>query len=70
MDNPQKYNSVMRYMGLGMQWLVMLGLAVWGGMALDGRIGWRFPLLTVLLPLLALGVSLWQLVRSFNKPKK
>jgi hypothetical protein len=70
MDNPQKYSSVMRYMGLGMQWLVMLGLAVWGGMALDKRIGWRFPLLTVLLPLLALGISLWQLVRSFNKPKK
>ena len=70
MEDKKGVNDTMRYAGLATQWLVMLGLAVWGGMKLDKMIGWRFPALTVVLPLLALGVSLWQLVKSFNKPKK
>lgn len=60
----------MRYAGLATQWLVMLLLAVWGGMKLDKMIGWRFPVLTVVLPLLALCISLWQLIKAFNKPNK
>ena len=62
--------STMRYIGLGTQWMVMLSIAVWGGWKLDQVIGWKFPLLLILFPLLALGVSLWQLIKEFNKPKK
>ncbi|PZF70902.1 hypothetical protein DN068_20975 [Taibaiella soli] len=69
-DDTKKYTGMMRYAALGTQWLVMLLLAVWGGMKLDKKIGWRFPLLTVLLPLLALVISLWQLIKAFNKPNK
>ena len=60
----------MRYIGLGTQWMVLLLAAVWLGWKADGWIGWKFPVLLITLPLLALGVSLWQLVRAFNKPKK
>jgi hypothetical protein len=69
-DDLKKYNSTMQYVALGTQWAVLLLLAVWGGIKLDKKIGWHFPLLTVLLPLLALVVSLWQLIKSFNKPRK
>lgn len=60
----------MRYAGLGVQWFVLLGAGVWGGMQLDEKTGWSFPVLTICLPLLALGISLWQLVRELSKPDK
>ncbi len=60
----------MKYVGLGTQWMLLLLLAVWGGMKLDGMTGWKVPVFVITLPLLALGVSLWQLIREFNKPKK
>jgi hypothetical protein len=70
MSDAEKYNSTMRYVSLGTQWMVMLLIAVWGGWKLDHVIGWKFPLLLILFPLLALGISLWQLIKEFNKPKK
>jgi len=70
-ERPGKYNSTMRYAGLGMQWMAMLLLAFWLGYRLDFEwIGWKFPLFLILLPLLALGISFWQLMREFNKPKQ
>jgi hypothetical protein len=70
MNKEQKNTSALRYAGLATQWLVMLLVAVWGGMKLDKLIGWKFPVLTVVLPLLALCISLWQIIKAFNKPNK
>lgn len=70
MSESDKYNSTMRYVSLGTQWMVMLGVAVWGGWKLDQKIGWKFPVLTITFPLIALCISLWQLIKEFNKPKK
>jgi hypothetical protein len=61
-----KTNAVLRYAGLATQWLVMLGIAVWGGLKLDERLGFR-ALFVIILPLAALILSLWQLIRSLNK---
>lgn len=71
MSEHRKYNDAMRYVGLGTQLMVLLLLAFFLGYKLDFQwIGWKFPLFLILLPLLALSVSLWQLVKEFNKPKK
>ena len=70
MSSPNRSNDTMRYVGLGSQMMAMLLVAVWGGWKLDNLIGWKFPLLLILLPLLALCVSLYQLIGEFNKPKK
>jgi hypothetical protein len=67
---PRKYNSTMRYVGLGSQMMAALLVAVWGGWKLDKIIGWKFPVLLLLLPLLALIVTLWKLIKEFNKPGK
>lgn len=64
-----KQKNIMRYVGLGTQWMALLLLAVWGGMKLDGKIKWKFPICTVLLPLIALIYSLWKIIREFSKPK-
>ncbi len=60
----------MKFLGLGTQWAVMLLLASWGGYELDQRTGWKFPVFLIVLPLLALGYSLWSLIRELNKPGK
>jgi hypothetical protein len=71
MPNKKEPNKeLMQYAGLATQWLVLLGLALWAGMAIDKHIGPQSRILTVLLPLLALTVSLYQLIKKFNKPNK
>ncbi len=63
-----KTSAVLRYAGLGTQWLVLLGIAVWGGIKLDERLGFK-ALFVIIFPVAALGFSLWQLIRSLNKPE-
>lgn len=63
-------SSTMRYAGLASQWMAMLIAAFWIGWKLDKWIGLKFPLLFILLPLLTLGLSLYQLIKEFDKPKK
>lgn len=70
MSDTRKNNNTMRYVGLGSQMMGMLLAAVFIGYKADEAIGWKFPVLLVTLPLIALVVSLWQLIREFNKPKK
>jgi len=70
MENKQDPKNTMRYINLGTQWIVLLGIAVWGGMELDKKTNWRFPLFTVILPLVALVFSLWKLIKEFSKPQK
>ena len=65
---PKKYAAAMRYASLATQWMVLLGLGVWAGIALDRRLHFR-ALFIIILPLLALGISLWQLIKSLNKDK-
>jgi len=61
----EKYRVAMRYASWGTQMLVLLGIAVWGGHKLDEKIGMK-ALLVVIFPLLALVLSLWQLIRTLN----
>jgi hypothetical protein len=63
-------NTAMRYAGLATQWMVMLAIAVWVGYKLDEKTGWKFPLFIILLPLIALGISLWRLIKEVSKPKE
>ncbi|HTN17936.1 MAG TPA: hypothetical protein VL092_09665 [Chitinophagaceae bacterium] len=69
-DNKKSNRELMQYAGLATQWLVMLGLALWAGMAIDKRISENARLFTIALPLLALIISLWQLIKKLNQPKK
>jgi hypothetical protein len=62
--------NILRYAGLATQWLVMLGVAVWGGINADGWLNWKVPVCTILFPLAALIFSLWRLIKELNKAKK
>jgi F0F1-type ATP synthase assembly protein I len=61
--------NAMRYAALGTQMMVLLGLGVWGGLKLDARLQ-TSPLFLVVLPVVALVISLVQLYRQLVKPKK
>jgi hypothetical protein len=68
--NENNPNGILRYAGLATQWMVTLLLAVWLGYEADYKwIGWRLPVTIIILPLLALVMLFWQLIKSFNKPK-
>ncbi len=66
----KKSKNIMRYVGLGTQWMVLLSLAVWGGIKIDEKLNWKFPLCTVLLPLIVLVFSLYKIIKEFSKPQK
>jgi hypothetical protein len=69
-EKKKKYSDLMQYAGLATQWLVLLGVSLWIGMQIDGLISEKARVFTIALPLLALIVSLWQLIRKLDKPKK
>ncbi|NBU81674.1 MAG: hypothetical protein EBS55_08515, partial [Flavobacteriaceae bacterium] len=60
-------NSALRFAGLATQWMVMLGLAVWAGLKLDVLVPIGFPLFLITLPLVALTVSLYKLIKELDK---
>ena len=64
--NNRKTISAMRYASLATQWVVMLGLAVWAGLWLDEKVGLR-ALFVILLPVVALVFSLYNLIKTFNQ---
>ncbi|MBP5190460.1 MAG: hypothetical protein J6031_06055 [Bacteroidales bacterium] len=45
---------------------VIIGAAVWGGVAIDRRRGANFPLLTILFAALGLTVALIRMVRALK----
>ncbi|MEZ5015558.1 MAG: AtpZ/AtpI family protein [Flavipsychrobacter sp.] len=69
MSQPKRQNEALKYMGLGMQLLVTIAIGVWGGLQLDKLTPFDFPLFLVLLPLLALVLSFWSLMRTLNNKK-
>jgi hypothetical protein len=48
------YDNYLRYSGLGLQMAGVILAGVLGGRWLDGRIGWKFPALTLLGALLGI----------------
>lgn len=67
-ERSKRTSTVLQYAGLATQLLVLLGIAVWGGLKLDERLGFR-ALFIIIFPLIALVLSLLQLIRSLNNNK-
>jgi len=58
-----------KYAGLATQLLVMLGLAVWGGLWLDKKLHFSTPLLVWILPLVLLTVLIIKIIKDTSKSK-
>lgn len=68
MKGLNNYNAWLRYSSYALQLLVMIGLAVWGGIKLDEKLKIA-PLLTIVLPLLVLSVTFYKLIKDTTKKK-
>ncbi len=60
--------SYQQYIGLAFQWGILLGLAVWGGIQLDRKLGFA-ALFIILFPLLALAYLFYSLLKNFSNKK-
>jgi uncharacterized membrane protein YjgN (DUF898 family) len=58
---------LMKYLGLGTQLMVGLGVAVFAGMKLDQWLSFKTPLLVWILPLLVLVAMIWQIIKDTSK---
>lgn len=65
-ESRRNQSALARYGGLGLQMAGIIGLGVWGGIWLDGRLG-TAPWLTVGLLLLSVGLAFYQVVRSLRE---
>jgi ATP synthase protein I len=64
---PKPSNNYLRYSGLGLQLLLTIGVAAWGGYKLDRYIGIKFPAFLLTFVFLAFGGSMYFLWRQLNK---
>lgn len=56
----------LRYSTLGIEMAVIVGAAVWGGVAIDRHRAASFPLFTILLSFIGLGIAMIRLVRELK----
>ena len=61
---PDKGSSLLKYIGLGTQLMVALGLSVLAGIWADNRLKKEIPLLVWILPLLVIAVTIYKLVKE------
>jgi F0F1-type ATP synthase assembly protein I len=64
---PSRYNSYLRYSGLGFQLLLTIGVCGWLGYEADQYLGNKYPIFMLLLGLLGFGGSMFQVYRSINR---
>jgi hypothetical protein len=57
----------LRYAGLASEMMLMIGGATFLGYKADRWIGWEFPVLLIILPILALAVLLWRIIKAAGK---
>ncbi len=60
-------NSYARYSSIAMQMLVIILLGIWGGVKLDGLMDIGFPVFTVLLSFISVGLAIYVVIKDLIK---
>ncbi len=60
-------NAYAKYSSLAIQMMLIIAIGTYGGFHLDKYIGWKFPVCTVVLSLLSVGVAIWYAVKDLLK---
>lgn len=63
-----QYNSYLKYSGLAVQLLVVIGVFGWLGYKIDGWLNLRFPVFLLLMGLASFAAMMYQVYRSINRP--
>ena len=59
-------NDLLKYAGLATQLIATLGVAIFIGFKSDNYLHWKFPLLTITLPLIALISLFYKIYKDSN----
>ena len=59
--------SLLQYAGLATQLFILLGIAIWGGIKLDKWLQFSTPILTWVLPLIAIVVLMIKIIKDTSK---
>ena len=62
-----RYNTYLRYSGLGLQLLITIAISGWLGYKLDQYVGNKYPLFMLLLGFLGFAGSMYKIYRSINR---
>jgi F0F1-type ATP synthase assembly protein I len=61
------YNNYLRYTGLGFTMIGIVLVCCFGGWWLDGLIGWKYPVLTILLSLIGIAGAMFHLFKETGR---
>jgi hypothetical protein len=64
------YSEYARYSSLAIEMIVVIILGVFGGKYLDTCLSFHFPIFTLLLSLLSVGLAMYLAIRDVINPKK
>jgi F0F1-type ATP synthase assembly protein I len=67
LENKEPQNNFLKYSSLGLQLVVTIGVAAWGGLWLDRYLKFEFPVFLIAFVFLAFGGTMVQLYRGMNK---
>jgi len=62
-----RFSTYAKYSGLAIQMMAIIAGGTYGGFRLDKFLGWKFPVFTVVLSLLSVGVAIWYAVKDLLK---
>lgn len=68
-DNNTKNTSLLKYAGLATQFLVGIGLAVYGGIQLDRWLKLKMPVAVWVLPLLLISGVIYKIIKDTSAKK-
>lgn len=63
---PKKLDSFAKYSTMAFQMVIIIGLGVFGGIKLDDRLHMKFPLFTIILSLVAVGLSIYFMIKDLT----
>jgi F0F1-type ATP synthase assembly protein I len=64
---PSQYNSYLRYSGLAVQLLAIIGVSGWIGYKIDQWFNLKYPVFMLILGFLGFSGMMYQVYRSINK---
>jgi F0F1-type ATP synthase assembly protein I len=70
LKKPKPLKNYVKFSGMAVQMGVTIALGAWGGSTLDEMFDMKTPLYTIVLSLLAIGLSMYLVIRDVIKMQK
>ena len=66
-NNKNKLFNYARYSGIAFQMMIVIVAGVWGGVELDKLLNIEFPVVTIVLSLLSVGIAIYIAIKDLIK---